>query len=189
MKWREPKVEGVVTAKTILLASAAAFVVSLPFGFLGGRGKFNGSIWLTALCFLATAPLSLCLVPLLPGRSAQLRENMITIGPRGSKLHKSAYQNIEWIFYTRNCRHSQIQSAIMEDGRLKSLSGPTFTHFQVVNKEEDYSSVRQFAVPDEVDLEKVLQILRGKGIKVAESSPGEEPSIPGLPGSLPGMPS
>jgi predicted RNA-binding protein len=50
----------------------------------------------------------------------------------------------------------------------RSVEGPNFTSFVVVMKNESFRSVQKFAVPDNVNLEKVLQILRDKGVKVVE---------------------
>jgi hypothetical protein len=59
MKWREPKIKGMVTLKNILAAFVLIFVVSIPFGFWGGNGKFSTSIYFLAVGFMSIAVVSI----------------------------------------------------------------------------------------------------------------------------------
>ena len=165
MKWREPKIRGMVTPKNILTAVILVLVISIPFGYLGGNGKFNTSIWLLSLAFLSTAPLGLLLLPLEPGTLVQLRDDMIVRGPRGSYSDRSPYKFIDFIYYTRNCTSLKTENALHE----REAVGTPFTNFQVVHRIESFNPVRRFAVPDNVNLEQVLQILRDKGVRVIET--------------------
>lgn len=93
MKWREPKIKGMVTPKNILTAFGLILIVSIPFGFLGGNGKFNIWICFLAVGFMSAAAISLVIQPLLPGTLVQLRDDMIVRGARGSNSQRSAYNN------------------------------------------------------------------------------------------------
>jgi hypothetical protein len=164
MKWREPKMKGMVTPKNMLLVLALIVVVSIPFGFLGGNGKFNISICFIALGFMSFASIGLLIAPLLPGILIQLKEDMIVRGARGTNSQRSAYKDIDCIYLNRDC----------------SSQGQNFSIFSVVMKndviEDDviqfsyatFRSVHQFTVPESVNVEQVLQILRDKGVKVVE---------------------
>ena len=169
MKWREQKIKGIITLQNVMVAIALVFVSSLAFGFLGGHGKFNVSVWLLGLAFLSIAPLSLAIQALLPGTLVQLREDMIVYGLRGANSKRSAYRDIEHIYYTRNCALSIVRNSLIIKVHTGKEGGPFCTNFQVVNRNEDFYSVNRFTVPNNVDLAKVLQILREKSVPVSES--------------------
>jgi hypothetical protein len=89
MKWREPKVKGIVTPKSILTAVLLIFIVAIPFGFIGGSGRFFSGhfsmlTYFLGLGFLSVVVLSLAIQPLLPGVLVQIREDMIIRGARGT---------------------------------------------------------------------------------------------------------
>ena len=98
MKWREPKIKGMVTAKNILMAIVVVLILSVPFGYVGGHRGFSVSVWLLELVFLSVAPLGIVILPLLPGTLVQLTEEMIVHGPRGTNSRRSACKEIECIY-------------------------------------------------------------------------------------------
>ena len=110
MKWREPKIKGMVTAKNILMAIVVVLILSIPFGYVGGHRGFSVSVWLLGLVFLSVAPLGIVILPLLPGTLVQLTEEMIVHGPRGTNSRRSAYKEIECIYYIRHCTCSMEQN-------------------------------------------------------------------------------
>jgi hypothetical protein len=84
MKWREPKIKGMLTPKNILAVFGLILIISIPFGFLGGNGKFNISICLLGLGFMSFASIGFLITPLPPGILVQLKEEMIVRGARDS---------------------------------------------------------------------------------------------------------
>jgi hypothetical protein len=103
MKWREPKIKGMVTPKNILAALGLILIVSIPFGFLGGNGKFNIWIYFLATGFMSAAAIGLVIEPLLPGTLVQLRDDMIVRGARGTSSQRSAYKDVDCIYFERDC--------------------------------------------------------------------------------------
>jgi hypothetical protein len=180
MKWREPKIKGILTPKNILIVFGLILIVSIPFGFLGGNGKFSVSICLLALGFMSLASIGFLIQPLCPGTLIQLREDMIVRGLRGTNSQRSAYKDIDCINFYRDCSHSWNGSRLVVNIHQRSIEGPNFTSFIIIMKKDvivdgirqfsnaSLRSVQQFSVPDDVNLEQVLQILRDRGIKVVE---------------------
>ena len=181
MKWREPKIKGMVTPKNILAALGLILIISIPFGFLGGNGKFNIWICFLAAGFMSAASISLIIEPLLPGTLVQLRDDMIVRGARGTNSQRSAYNDIDSVCFERDCSYSWEKKKLIVNVRQKSIEGPNFTIFKVIMKNDvivdgvlqfSYSafrSVHQFTVPENVNVEQILQILRDKGVKVVEA--------------------
>jgi hypothetical protein len=181
MKWREPKIKGMVTPKNILAALGLILIISIPFGFLGGNGKFNIWICFLAAGFMSAAAISLIIEPLLPGTLVQLRDDMIVRGARGTNSQRSAYKDIDCIYFERDCSYSREKKKLIVNVHQKSIEGPNFTIFKVIMKNDvivdgvlqfSYSafrSVHQFTVPEDLNVERVLQILRDKGVKVVEA--------------------
>jgi len=179
MKWREPKIKGMVTPKNILAAIGLILIISIPFGFLGGNGKFNFWICFLAVGFMSAAVISLLIQPLLPGTQIQLREDAI-VRVMSKHNHKSAYKDIDCIYFDRDCSYSWEKKKLTINVHQRSVEGPNFTNFKVILKSDvivdgvlqfsysTFRSVHQFAVPEDVSVEQVLQILRDKGIKVVE---------------------
>jgi hypothetical protein len=180
MKWREPKIKGMVTPKNILTALGLILIVSIPFGFLGGNGKFNIWICFLAAGFMSAAAISLIIQPLLPGTLVQLRDDVIVRGARGTNSQRSAYKDIDCIYFERDCSYSWAKKKLIVNVRQKSIEGPNFTTFKVMMKNDvivdgilqfSYSafrSVHQFTVPENVNMEQILRILRDKSVKVVE---------------------
>jgi hypothetical protein len=180
MKWREPKIKGMVTPKNIFAALGLILIVSIPFGFLGGNGKFNIWICFLAAGFMSTAAISLAIEPLLPGKLVQLRDDMIVRGARGTNSQRSAYKDMDCIYFERDCSYSWEKKKLIANVRQKSIEGPNFTIFKVIMKNDvivdgvlqfSYSafrSVHQFTVPEDANVEQVLQILRDKGVNIVE---------------------
>jgi hypothetical protein len=180
MKWREPKVKGWLTPKNILAMYVLIGAISIPFGFLGGNGKFNVWICFLAAGFMSAATIGLLIRPLLPGTLVQLREDMIVRGARGTSSHRSAYRDIECVYFYRDCSYSMSGNSPVILVHQRNTGSPGFTSFEVVMKNEktenefskssfaNFYSVKRFAVPDNVSLEQVLQILGDKGVKVVE---------------------
>jgi hypothetical protein len=173
MKWREPKIKGMLTPKNIFAVFALIFIVSIPFGFWGGHGRFHISTCFLGFGFMALASIGFLIQPLCPGTLIQLREDMIVRGLRGTNSQRSAYKNIDCINYYRDCSHSWNGKMLTINIHQRSVEGPNFTSFVVVMKKESFRSVETFAVPDDVNLDQVLQILRDKGVNVVE---GQLPS-------------
>ncbi|MGH7977647.1 MAG: hypothetical protein ACREDS_02360 [Limisphaerales bacterium] len=179
MKWREPKIKGMITPKNILAAIGLILIVSIPFGFLGGNGKFNISICFIALGFMSLAAIGFLIVPLLPGTQIQLKEDAI-VRLVSNQNQKSAYKDIDCIYFERDCSYSWENKKLIINVHQKSIEGPNFTNFKVIMKSDvivdgvlqfsytAFRSVHQFAVPESVNAEQVLQILRDKGVKVVE---------------------
>jgi hypothetical protein len=180
MKWREPKVKGMVTPKNILSAFGLILIVSIPFGFLGGNGKFNIWICFLAVGFMSAAVISLLIQPLLPGTQIQLREDAI-VRVVSKRNEKSVYKDIDCIYFERDCSYSWKKKKLIINVHQKNIEGPNFTIFKIIMKNDvivdgvlqfSYSafrSVHQFTVPEAVNVEQVLQILRDKGVKVIEA--------------------
>jgi hypothetical protein len=164
MKWREPKIKGMVTPKNMLAVLMLVLIISIPFGFLGGNGKFNLSICFIALGFMSFASLGLLITPLMPGILVQLKEDMIVRGARGTNSQRSKYKDIEFIYLNRglhsNGRKSSAFSIVMKNDVIKD-NAIQFSY-------ATFRSVHQFVVPESVDVGQVLQILRDKGVNVIE---------------------
>ena len=169
MKWREPQIKGMVTIKNVVTAFIFALILSVPFGYVGGHGKFNFSVWLLGLLFLSFAPLGIAAMPLLPGTLVQLTEKMIVHGPRGTNSRRSAYQEIVRICYVRCCTCSMEENQLVFKVQKGSTTRPLCTVCEVINRNENVYSVRRFIVPDTVNLEHVLQIFRDKSVEVEET--------------------
>jgi hypothetical protein len=179
MKWREPKIKGMVTLKNILTAIGLILIVSIPFGFLRGNGRFSISIYFIALAFMSTVVISLSPESLLPGAQIQLREDAIVrVMPKRNQ--KSAYKDVDCIYFDRDCSYSWEANRLIINVHQRSIEGPNFTNFKVIMKNDvivdgvlqfslaAFRSVHQFAVPDDVNLEQVLQILYDQGVRVIE---------------------
>src|SRR5450432_2394553 len=136
MKWREPKIKGMVTPKNILAALGLILIISIPFGFLGGNGKFNIWICFLAAGFMSAAAISLIIEPLLPGTLVQLRDDMIVRGARGTNSQRSAYKDIDCIYFERDCSYSWEKKKLIVNVHQKSIEGPNFTIFKVIMKND-----------------------------------------------------
>jgi len=169
MKWREPKIKGMVRPKNILAALGLILIISIPFGFLGGNGKYNIWICFLAVGFMSFASIGFWIAPFGPGTLVQLRENMIVRGARGTNSQRSAYKDIDFINFYRDCSYSWEKNMLTVNIHQRSIEGPNFVSFIVVMKNASFRSVQNFAVPEDVNLEQVLQILRDKGVKVLEA--------------------
>lgn len=172
MKWREPKIKGLVTRKNILTALISIFIIAIPFGFIGGNGRFfssghfSVSTYGLGLGFLSIAVLCLAMQPLLPGILIQLKDDMVVRGPRGDSNDRTLYRDIERIYFYRGCHYSRHMGINFV---RKKGKGPSFTYFDLNLRTESSRSVKYFSVPDDVNLEQVLQILREKGVNVIEA--------------------
>ena len=178
MKWREPKIRGMLTPKNVLALYALILVISIPFGFLGGSGKFHLKTCLLALGFMSVGSIGFLISPLLPGTQIQLREDAI-VRAMSRRTQRAAYKDIDCIRFYRNCSYSWNQSLLVVNVNQRSIEGPNFTNFVITLKndvdEKGFSyasrrSVQQFAVPDDVNVEQVVQILHDKGVRVLEGS-------------------
>jgi hypothetical protein len=165
MKWREPKIKGMLKLKNILTVLALILIVSIPFGFLGGNGKFNIWICFLALGFMSLTSIGFFIAPLFPGTLIQLREDMIVRGARGTNSQRSAYKDIDCIYFYRDCSYSWNENVLAINIHQRSVESPNFTRFDVVIKNASLFSVQNFAVPEDVNLEQVLKILRDKVVE------------------------
>ncbi len=158
MRWREPKIKGMVKPKDFLIATALILVLAIPFGFLGGNGRFFGS-----------GKFSICLLTqsLFPGAQIQLRDDAI-VRLMWTQKQKSAYRDIDCINFYRNCSYSWEGNTLVVDVNQRSVEGPNFANFEVVMRTAFFRSVQRFAVPGGVNLDRVLQILRDNGVNVYE---------------------
>lgn len=184
MKWREPKIKGMVTPKNILFAIGLIFLISIPFGFLGGNGKFNHSIYLLAAGFMSFATIGLFIAPLLPGTQVQLTEDAV-VRKMSRRNEKSSYKNISRIYFSRDCSYSWNGSQLIINPEIKNTGNPPFACFRIILKNDvikngklefsysTFNSVHQFMVPNEVNVDQILQLLRDKGVNLIE---GELPS-------------
>ncbi len=174
MRWREPKIKGMVKPKDFLIATALIFVLAIPFGFLGGNGRFFGSgtfsisIYFLGLGFLTIAPICLLTQSLFPGAQIQLRDDAI-VRLMWTQKQKSAYRDIDCINFYRNCSYSWEGNTLVVNVNQRSVEGPNFANFEVIMRTASFRSVQRFAVPDGVNLDRVLQLLRDKGVNVYES--------------------
>jgi len=178
IKWREPKIRGMLTPKNVLALYALILVISIPFGFLGGSGKFHLKTCLLALGFMSVGSIGFLISPLLPGTQMQLREDAI-VRAMSTRTQRAAYKDIVCIRFYRNCSYSWNHNSLFVNVNQRSVEGPNFTSFIITLKNDDdekafsyasLRSIRQFAVPDDVNVEQVVQILRDKGVKVLEES-------------------
>ena len=176
MKWREPKIKGMVTAKNILTAFGLILVVSVPFGFIGGHGKYQVSSWLPGLGFLSVAPLGLLTYSFQRGTQIRLTDDAI-IRATSRRNQRSAYKDIDFVYLFRDCSYSWDKGSLVVNTNQKTVEGPKFANFDIIMKsgvaESLYSSLRivsRFTVPENVNHEQVLQILRDKGVKVVEKT-------------------
>jgi len=185
MKWREPKIQGMVTSKNIVTAVVLILILAIPFGFWGGNGKFFGggrfsiSIYFLGLGFLSIAPAVLLLQSVFPGSQIQLREDAI-VRLMSRRNQRSVYKDIDCIYFYRDCSHSWNRGVLVVNIHQRSVEGPNFTNFEVKLKNDvivdgvrqlsfaTLRSVHRFAVPNDVNLDQVLQILRDKGVNVVE---------------------
>lgn len=176
MRWREPKIKGFLTGNNVLVLIAAILVVSVPFGFLSG-GRFSPSIWLQALGFLFAGSLGLFVQPLLPGQQIELGEDAIVRRmPRRNR--RSAYEEIECCYYTRSCSYLMSGNNVVIEVDSSRPGQAKFTDFEVMLKEPTNRvkgfplatvlKVNRFAVPEGVDLDSILQILRERNVRVEE---------------------
>jgi hypothetical protein len=174
MKWREPKIKGMVTPKNILAALGLILVISIPFGFFGGNGKFNLWICFLAVGFMSAGLIGLVITPLLPGTIVRLTENAIVRGALGSTTRISPYQDIDCCYFYRNCSRAMENGVLVVMINQRSLERPNFTYFKIVMKSQSsnglFRPVIDFSVSDEddVSLDQVLQILRDKGVRIIE---------------------
>jgi hypothetical protein len=180
MKWREPKIKGMVTPKNILAALGLILIVSIPFGFLGDHRKFNISIYFIALGLMSAAVISLLIQSLLPGTLIELREDTI-VRFAGRRKEKSAYKDIECVYFQRDCSYSWNANRLTINAHQRSIEGPNFARFKVIMKNDvivdgilqfsysAFQSVHQYTVPEDANIEQVLQILQDKGVKVVEA--------------------
>ncbi len=169
MKWREPKIKGMLTSKNIFTLFFLILIISIPFGWLGGNGKFHVSTCFLGFGSMLLVSIGFLLVPFFPGVLVQLREDMIVRGARGTNSQRSAYKDIDCINFYRDCSYSWKGSRLIVNIHQRTVDGPNFTSFVVVMKNESFRSVQTFAIPDDVNLEQVLQILRDKGVQVVEA--------------------
>lgn len=168
MKWREPKIKGMLTPKDVVAVYVLILIVSIPFGFWGGNGRFHLSTCFLGFGFMSLASIGFLIHPLLPGTLVQLKEDMIVRGARGTNSQRSAYKDIDCINFYRDCSYSWKGKILTINIHQRGVEGPNFTSFVVVMKNASFRSVQNFAVPDNVSLETVLQILRDKGVNVVE---------------------
>jgi hypothetical protein len=179
MQWREPKIKGMVTGKNILTALGLIILLSIPFGFLGGHGQYRLSTSLLSLAFMSFGILGLIIQPLLPGTRVRLTDNAI-VRSLSRRTEKSPYKEIECIYFYRDCSYSWYEGVPIVKVHERTVEGPNFTNLQVQMKNEvmvdgevEFSRasagcVHNFAVPSNVNVERVLEILRDKGVKIVE---------------------
>ena len=158
---------------SVLIVTALIFALAIPFGFLGGNGRFFGSgkfsvsVYFLGLGFLSIAPICLLIQSIFPCAQIQLRDDAIVrLMPRRNQ--KSAYKDIDCINFYRNCSYSWDANTLVVNVHQRSIEGPNFTNFEVIMRTASFRSVQRFAVSDWVNLDQVLQILRDKGVKVVE---------------------
>jgi hypothetical protein len=99
---------------------------------------------------------------------------------RVEQTAKVSIQRYYCIHFERDCSYSWEKKNLIVNVHQKSIEGPNFTIFKVTMKNDvivdgilqfSYSAFRlvhQFTVPEDVNVEQILQILRDKGVKVVE---------------------
>jgi len=117
----------------MLTILALIVIVSIPFGFLGGNGRFNTSICFIALGFMSLASLGLLIQPLLPGTQIQLREDAI-VRVMSKRNDKSAYKDIDCIYFYRDSSYSWEKNMLIVNVHQRTVDGPNFTSFDVIMK-------------------------------------------------------
>lgn len=181
MKWREPKIKGVLTLNNIIWLIGLICLVSLLFGFLvhNGTGRFSVSVWLQALAFMSTALVAVCIQPLRPGFQIRLTKTGI-VRKMSRRNQKTAYADIDCCYLYRDCTCSIVRDVATVKVHDRRSADPKFTNFQVILKGEhlehgerevsfrSLKCVTHFAVPSHVDLEAVLKILREHNVRVVE---------------------
>jgi hypothetical protein len=183
MKWREPKVKGWVTPTNVLTFLISFAVLAIPFAFLlsGSRG-FSVPIYVLAFGSMSGAVvLGLVVARFLPGDQMRLTEHAI-VRVMERRRQRSAYKDIDRCYYYRDCSYVTDEGEPIIKVHGENVGGPKFTSFEVIMKNErivsgerEFSfaslrSVGRFAVPEDVDLDQVLQILREKGVNVFEGT-------------------
>jgi hypothetical protein len=104
MKWREPKIKGMLTPKNVFTVFVLILIVSIPFGFLGGNGRFHVSTCFLGFGFMSLASIVFLIQPLCPGTLIQLRED-------------NPARKIKWAFSTtKETVTSRFQFGILEKG-------------------------------------------------------------------------
>ena len=142
MQWREPKIKGMVTFKYMLTALGLVLLVSIPFGFLGGNGKYSISISLIALGFMGFALIGQLTAPLMPGTKIRLKEDAIVrVMPQRNK--RSMFEDIDSIYFYRNCIHSWEDGILVVKTHKTHIRGPHFTNFGNRLKKSGYRQRRQ----------------------------------------------
>lgn len=178
MEWREPKIKGMMTFKNALTMLGLLALVAIPFGFLGTNGKYSIAISLIAFGFMCLGLLSFFADPLMPGFKIRLREDGI-VRAMPTRHQKSAYEDIDSIYFYRNCTHSWVEGALVMDVHASPAHGLQFTGFEVVLKTEAIANgvngssnlpktVHRFLVPTNVSVKKIVQLLQDKGVRVLE---------------------
>ncbi len=126
MKWREPKIRGMLTPKNVLVVFALILIVSIPFGFLGGMGRFHISTCFLGFGFMSLASVGFLIQPFPPGTLIQLREDLIVRGARGTNSQRSAYKDIDCIYFYRDCSYSWNRNALVVNVHQRNVEGPQF---------------------------------------------------------------
>ena len=180
MKWHEPRAKvRLLTTKGTLGLCILGVVFSFVLGFTGRDRKYHISSSLLALALISMLPIATVIRRLLPGYLIQLRDDAIVRkDPVNGRASASRYKDIDTISFRRRCANSWNNNFLDFYERGKTAVGGKFTNFEIQTKGEvvvdgaivssTFPSIGCFSVPDTVDVEKVLQILRDKGIRLIE---------------------
>lgn len=131
---------------------------------------------------MSPLPLANLIRRLTSGSLIELRDDAIVRTNFSSGSCKSRYKDIDTISFCRDCAHSLRNSFLDFYEPGKTTEGSKFTNFGVLMKGDiikdgvvvsSRPSVGGFSVPDTVDVEKVLRILRDKGIRLTEEKSTE----------------
>ncbi|MGO8836764.1 MAG: hypothetical protein ACLQAH_18100 [Limisphaerales bacterium] len=158
MKWREPNAyvrKNLSRGRWIVLLIVLLIApVGLAASFWSDHHLSKGRIILISF-FTGIGTLAFVRTWFGPGDVVCLKEDHITDGV-GRSADRSQYRNIEYC-----------------DVSHDNYNGTKFSVLRFsVRKGLPAGQVKEVAVPDEVNLEHILQILRDKGVKVVEEQAG-----------------
>ena len=154
MQWREPNAynkKGLSHGRCIGLL-IVLMIPTLLLLISAANHDFSKGRIILALLFLALGLFGFARVWLGSGDFVCLKEDHITDGS-GRSVDRSRYRDIECCSVSRD-RYKDTKFSILRFTTKKGLPA---------------GQVKEVAVPDDVNLEKILQILRDKGVKVIEA--------------------
>jgi len=175
MKWREPKIKGMLTGANIVALFFGLLIAAVPITYLcTSTKKFSFHNFLIVVGYMMILGVVIVIAPLLGwGSQIQLRGDAI-IRSNGKYGKRTAYKDIECIYLYRDCFYSWVDGVLVTNVQQRNAEDPKFARFEIELKDKSplarviSSPLQSFTVPESVNLESVLQILREKGVKIVE---------------------